>query len=170
MRTQLSLQGISGLIEGQLENPAQMLGPHRVEHCWATSVVGASLLASKRASMVNRHREKHTASHATVHPAGFYEALCPLNDVNQAANYRLRVASKSGEIIDMHDPYAVEPFLSDFDRFLFGEGRHWQIYNKMGAQLVRSMARAASTSPSGHPMHKVSKSSAISIAGTVVST
>ncbi len=31
MHTQLSLQGISGLIEGVLDNPAHMLGPHRVE-------------------------------------------------------------------------------------------------------------------------------------------
>ena len=31
VRTQLSLQGISRLVEGTLDNPAQMLGPHAIE-------------------------------------------------------------------------------------------------------------------------------------------
>ena len=131
MRTQLSLQGISGLIEGQLDNPAQLLGPHRVDLGGRQALsVRAYLPESEQVWLVDAEQNA-TRPMRRVHPAGFYEALCPLNNP-KGANYRLRVASKSGEIIDMHDPYAVEPFLSDFDRFLFGEGRHWQLYNKMG--------------------------------------
>lgn len=133
MQTQLSLQGISGLIDGVLENPAQMLGPHRVNVGGRQAIsVRAYLPGSEQAWLLD-------ADHATprlmrrVHSAGFYEALYPINNQEKTANYRLRVASKSGEITDMHDPYAVEPFLTDFDRFLFGEGRHWHLYNKMGA-------------------------------------
>ncbi|MGN6543509.1 MAG: 1,4-alpha-glucan branching protein GlgB, partial [Aureliella sp.] len=132
MRTQLSLQGISGLIEGQLDNPAQLLGPHRVELGGRQALsVRAYLPESEQVWLVDAE-QKATRPMRRVHPAGFYEALCPLNNP-EGANYRLRVASKSGEIIDMHDPYAVDPFLTEFDRFLYGEGRHWQIYNKMGA-------------------------------------
>lgn len=132
VRTQLSLQGISGLIEGQLDNPAQLLGPHRVDLGGRQALsVRAYLPESEQVWLVDAEQNA-TRPMRRVHPAGFYEALCPLNNP-KGANYRLRVASKSGEIIDMHDPYAVEPSLSDFDRFLFGEGRHWQIYNKLGA-------------------------------------
>ncbi len=135
VRTQLSLQGISGLIEGQLENPAQLLGPHRVDLGGRQALsVRAFLPESEQVWLVDAE-QKNPRPMRRVHPAGFYEALCPLDAQTSAGNYRLRVASKSGEIIDMHDPYAVEPFLSDFDRFLIGEGRHWQLYNKMGAQL-----------------------------------
>lgn len=35
----------------------------------------------------------------------------------------------------MHDPYSFPPFLSDYDRHLLNEGRHWQSYDKLGAQL-----------------------------------
>jgi 1,4-alpha-glucan branching enzyme len=120
------------LIEGQLDNPAQLLGPHRVDLGGRQALsVRAYLPESEQVWLVDAEQNA-TRPMRRVHPAGFYEALCPLNS-SQGANYRLRVASKSGEIIDMHDPYAVEPFLSDFDRFLFGEGRHWQLYNKMGA-------------------------------------
>lgn len=135
MRTQLSLQGISGLIEGVLENPAQMLGPHPIEDGGRRAVsVRAYLPESEQVWLVDAEQNTLRAMRR-VHPAGFYEALCPIGSADQTAKYRLRVASKSGEIIDMHDPYAVEPYLSDFDRFLFGEGRHWEIYNKLGAHL-----------------------------------
>lgn len=135
VRTQLSLQGINGIIEGQLDNPAQMLGPHPINLGGRQALsVRAYLPESEQVWLVDA--EKNTPRPMRrVHPAGFYEALCPLTGSNSTANYRLRVASKSGEIIDMHDPYAIEPDLTDFDRFLFGEGRHWHLYNKMGAHL-----------------------------------
>lgn len=134
MRTQLSLQGISGLIAGQLENPAQLLGPHCVDINGRQAMsVRAYLPESEQVWLIDNQNDAMQPMRR-VHPAGFYEALYPLNNKKSSADYRLRVASKSGEIIDMHDPYAVEPFLTDFDRFLFGEGRHWHLYNKMGAQ------------------------------------
>ena len=34
-----------------------------------------------------------------IHPAGFYEAICSLDD--EPAPYRIRVAKRSGEIITM---------------------------------------------------------------------
>ncbi|MCA9266146.1 MAG: 1,4-alpha-glucan branching enzyme, partial [Planctomycetales bacterium] len=35
----------------------------------------------------------------------------------------------------MHDPYAFPSILSDFDRYLIGEGRHWDIYERLGAHV-----------------------------------
>ena len=35
----------------------------------------------------------------------------------------------------MHDPYAFPPLLTDFDLHLLGEGRHWNCYSRLGAQL-----------------------------------
>ena len=49
--------------------------------------------------------------------------------------YQLRVANQDGNIQDMHDPYAVSSIFSDFDRHLFGSGKHWKIYEKLGAHL-----------------------------------
>jgi 1,4-alpha-glucan branching enzyme len=67
-----------------------------------------------------------------VHPSGFYEAICPMEGFEKTG-YRLRVASKNGEISEMHDPYAVSPVLTEFDLHLFGQGRNWKIYEKLGA-------------------------------------
>ena len=35
----------------------------------------------------------------------------------------------------IHDPYAFPPLLTEFDLYLLNEGRHWQSYNSLGAQL-----------------------------------
>jgi 1,4-alpha-glucan branching enzyme len=35
----------------------------------------------------------------------------------------------------MQDPYSVPTFLTDFDRFLFGSGKHWKLYERLGAHL-----------------------------------
>ncbi len=40
-----------------------------------------------------------------------------------------------GEVTTMHDPYAFDSFLTDFDFYLFGEGRHERIYDKLGAHV-----------------------------------
>ena len=90
-----------------------------------------------------------------IHPAGLYEGILPVqSEFSQRSenstsglltradscstinpNYRLRVAEKNGNILDMHDPYSIPPLLTDFDRYLFGEGQNWQIYNKMGSHI-----------------------------------
>lgn len=133
MRTQLSLQGISNLVDGNLENPAQMLGPHRVSYGEREAIsVRAYLPDSEQVWLVDQESD-NVQPMRRVHPSGFYEAIC--TDTDSSPNYRLRVASKGGEIIEMHDPYNVEPLVSEFDLFLFGEGRNWEIYNKLGAHV-----------------------------------
>jgi 1,4-alpha-glucan branching enzyme len=130
VRTQLSLQGISRLVEGTLENPAQLLGPHPVD-CGNRQAISvrAFLPDSQQVWLVDA--EHQVRPMRRVHPSGFYEAICP--EGFQTTNYKLRVTSKNGDIKEMHDPYAVQPLLSEFDLFLFGQGRNWKIYEKLGA-------------------------------------
>lgn len=69
-----------------------------------------------------------------IHPAGLYEAICPVpEDDNQ--RYQFRVAGNDGEVTTMHDPYAFRSHLTEFDFYLLGEGRHERIYEKLGAQI-----------------------------------
>ena len=48
-------------------------------------------------------------------------------------NYLLRATSHTGETTTMHDPYAFEPLLTDYDLHLLGEGTHWKSYERLGA-------------------------------------
>ncbi|RMF42756.1 MAG: 1,4-alpha-glucan branching protein GlgB [Planctomycetota bacterium] len=130
MRTHLSLAGISQLVEGTLKNPAELLGPHRIVQQDREAVsVRAFLPRSKQVWLVDE-RHQCVRPMRRVHPSGFYEAICP---VESTSHYRFRIAQENGDITEMHDPYNVKPLLTDFDLYLFGEGRNWRLYEKLGA-------------------------------------
>ena len=69
-----------------------------------------------------------------IHPAGLYEAICPMPQ-DPRERYMFRVADGDGEVTTMHDPYAFDSLLTDFDFYLFGQGRHERIYDKLGAHV-----------------------------------
>ncbi|WAR46378.1 1,4-alpha-glucan branching protein GlgB [Methylomonas rapida] len=54
---------------------------------------------------------------------------------NIAQHYQLSWTDKDGhDHLDV-DPYTFGPLLAEFDQHLFGEGRHWHIYQKLGSHL-----------------------------------
>lgn len=50
-------------------------------------------------------------------------------------HYQLFWIDKDGHSHHEYDPYDFGPLLPEFDQHLFGEGRHWHIYQKLGAHL-----------------------------------
>ena len=69
------------------------------------------------------------------HPAGVFEAT--LDGVYQIPPYRLRVTYPSGHVAEVDDPYRYGRVIGDFDLYLFGEGSHTHIYDKLGAHPLR---------------------------------
>src|SRR4051794_26281320 len=70
-----------------------------------------------------------------IHPAGLFEAICPLAENLPQRPYRIRSLNEWGEMTTQHDPYYFEPLLTDFDLHLFGEGNLLRAYDKFGAHL-----------------------------------
>jgi 1,4-alpha-glucan branching enzyme len=68
-----------------------------------------------------------------VHDAGLFAVLLP--GVKKVPTYRFRVHQNSGEVKIIRDPYAFPPTLGELDLHLFGEGRHEEIYQKLGAHM-----------------------------------
>lgn len=133
MRTQVPLHGIRRVIEGTHENPGEVLGPHRIEHDGREALaVRAYLPGSQQVWLVDK-QHRAVRPMRKIHPAGFYEGVCPLGSMEPNSQYLLRVANERGEVTEMQDPYAVAPLMTDFDRYLFGEGRNWNIYRRLGA-------------------------------------
>ncbi len=52
-----------------------------------------------------------------------------------AEHYELLWSDKNGFEHRDFDPYTFGPVLAEFDQHLFGEGRHWHIYQKLGSHL-----------------------------------
>ena len=68
-----------------------------------------------------------------VHPDGFFEAR--LTGATERFAYVLALTSHEGTEWTESDPYSFGVILGQLDLHLFGEGQHWQLYEKLGAHL-----------------------------------
>ncbi|MBN1591559.1 MAG: 1,4-alpha-glucan branching protein GlgB [Pirellulales bacterium] len=135
MRTTVPLDKISQLVEGRYENPFELLGPHEVTDSGRRALaVRAYLPDSTQAWVVDPAHQGLTRPMRRIHPAGVFEAICPVAEMN-GSRYMLRVAEHGGKKTDMHDPYSFPHLLTDYDFHLLGEGAHWRLYDRLGAHL-----------------------------------
>src|SRR6266496_274940 len=66
-------------------------------------------------------------------PAGLWEALLPKEKL--PLRYELEVQYPDGRTFTLRDPYAFLPTLGDLDLHLALEGRHEELYAKLGAHV-----------------------------------
>ncbi len=133
MKPTLTLDSLSSFLDGKFSNPAGLLGPEVVEQGGRRAMaVRAFLPQCHRAWVVDEcHRQWPMRR---LHATGFFEALCPLPAENAPVNYQIQLSDRTGSRRTMHDPYAFEPWFTDFDLYLLGQGTNWRIYDKMGAR------------------------------------
>ena len=65
---------------------------------------------------------------------GFFEAILDMEF--EPFFYNLIIRQEDGNEYTLTDPYAFLPVLSDFDRHLIATGTHYELYRKLGANLV----------------------------------
>src|SRR5262249_12511184 len=64
---------------------------------------------------------------------GLFEGL--IDDAGLPLRYELEVRYPDGNTITVHDPYAFAPTLGELDLHLAGEGRHEELWNRLGAHV-----------------------------------
>jgi 1,4-alpha-glucan branching enzyme len=109
-------------------DPHQLLGPHLTSEgvairAFRPDAKQVEVLISKRVYPMQKSPE-----------AGLYETLIPDTEVIPA--YRLRLHTHDGQMVTIRDPYSFPPTIGELDLHLFGEGRHEEIYKKLGAHLI----------------------------------
>ena len=138
MRTSVTLGSLSPWLDGNADSPELLLGPREILHKGRRALsVRAFLPDSRQAWLIGGSHGSAEAGQPMrrIHPAGLYEAICPLAENLPHKPYRFRVAGEGGEMTTLHDPYYFEPLLTDFDLHLFGEGNLLRCYDKFGAHL-----------------------------------
>jgi len=106
-----------------------------VDHNGRQALAVRAFLPDSQQAWVHHSAHGMSRPMRRIHPAGLYEAICPLTDKTANDNYQLQVQDHNGQSTTMHDPYSFPPLLTDYDLYLWGEGTHWHIYDRMGAQL-----------------------------------
>ncbi len=139
MRTQVALDAIDPLVNGTHENPFEILGPHQVSDKGRSATAVRAFLPDSQQAWVVDSAHGVSRPMRRIHPAGLFEAICPATQNEDhyltAGNYQLRVNESNGEQRTMHDPYAFQPLMTEYDLHLFAEGNHWEIHQRLGAQI-----------------------------------
>lgn len=68
-----------------------------------------------------------------IHVMGLFEVT--IDRPIEKTIYQFEETNDLGETFIFEDPYAFPVYLGDVDLHLFGEGQHWEIYNKLGAHV-----------------------------------
>jgi 1,4-alpha-glucan branching enzyme len=116
---------VDALVRGELWDPHSLLGLHpasgggKIVRAWKPDAQ----------TMQVRVDGEVIAKLERVHPSGVFEGTVD----DSVKDYQLEVGYGDGDTFTMRDPYAFPPTLGELDLHLLGEGRHYDLHEKLGA-------------------------------------
>ena len=117
------------IIEGHHADPFNYLGLHVEDDMPVVRVFLPDATAVKVLDEAG-----HVSELARIHDAGLFAGAV----AEREACYRL-LARFDGREVEMEDPYRFPPILSDLDLHLLAEGKHLQLYDKLGAHPMEML-------------------------------
>ncbi len=108
-------------------DPFAYLGPHELEG--GRHIVRAFLPGARTARLLDHVTETPIASLEAGGEPGLFQAILPAKPPHP---YRLRVDWGRGPV-DIVDPYQFSFWLGETDFYLFREGSHFRLYERLGA-------------------------------------
>lgn len=120
------------IVRGRHGNPFGVLGMHG----GGSEPLRVSVFAPAAASVtvLRKPADEEVVGLAKVHPEGFFSGIVP--GQSNRFDYRLRLEAGSETWI-VEDPYAFGPLLGDLDEHLMAEGRHLELYRRLGSHPVK---------------------------------
>src|SRR5439155_13376104 len=107
-------------------NPHHVLGAHPVDGGVVVRTYRPDALAVRVVP-----DEGEAVELGRIHPRGLFEGT--VRDAEAPFCYRLEVDYPRGKTFMLDDPYRFLPTLGDLDLHLAGEGRHEELYARLGA-------------------------------------
>jgi len=119
---------IEAILRGQHGDPFRILGMHQPEG----GPVCINVFAPDATEVtVCDMKGKPVATLDRIDPEGFFHGT--LKRRKTRLPYRLRMRNATGHDWDVTDPYAFGPVMGEMDEYLLGEGRHEELYRRLGA-------------------------------------
>ncbi len=127
MQVAIHNEAIEALVSGEIGAPSSLLGRHRqgdeasirAFRPWATQVELVNEATGERVRMGRCHED------------GLFVA--ELDVTWTEAAYHFEAITVEGGRETFGDPYGYPPLLTEYDIYLFSQGRHHEIYRKLGA-------------------------------------
>ena len=117
------------LVEGRSADPHALLGAHPAKG--GVKVRAYRPEAARVAVLCNG---SDPVPLKRTHPAGLFEGV--VKGAELPLRYELEVAYPDGGTFRIEDPYRFPPTIGDLDLHLAGEGRHEELYARLGAHVT----------------------------------
>ena len=125
-----NLAAIAGAYHGA---PFDILGQHKVTVAGKPALAIRTFQPQAMSVSVQRGQALHPMATDEAEP-GFFEAI--FSGETELSAYQIQITLPDGRIYTQEDPYRYGPVLSEFDLYLFGEGKHYELYEKLGAHVL----------------------------------
>lgn len=121
------------IVDSEHYNPHNFLGMHQeILNSKPLVIVRCFLPRAQKVSVIDTNLKKYPME--KIDDAGVFQ----VNIGNKKIfDYQLEVTDYDGNTQKIFDPYSFEPVISNFDLFLFGEGNHYKIFDKLGAHPLQ---------------------------------
>ncbi len=130
-RRTMSDDDIEMIVQARHHDPYSVLGPHHLE---SEEILTIRAFLPHADQVYVRHEETPQIIYPMkkIHEEGLFEALIPAGVF--VFRYRLQAFDKEGQTFVVHDPYALPcEIFTQYDRHLFAQGNHYNIFEKLGA-------------------------------------
>ena len=123
---------VQAVFEGQHADPFSVLGLHSVD---GVLTINACIPSAESIDIITRTTGRKIASMTPLYEGyGFFTCAFPTRKTR--FSYRLRVR-QDGHQWEMDDPYRFGPVLGEIDEHLIGEGSHRQLWEVLGAHVIK---------------------------------
>ncbi|HEX4362998.1 MAG TPA: 1,4-alpha-glucan branching protein GlgB [Solirubrobacteraceae bacterium] len=126
----VSTADLDRLVARDHHDPHSVLGAH--------ASIGGVTIRTLQPAAQSVVVQPHGVELERIHPGGLFGGELPgasLEGLSAPLRYELEVRYADGGTFVTRDPYGFAPTLTDLDEHLFREGRHEQLWSKMGAHV-----------------------------------
>ncbi|HBA96801.1 MAG TPA: 1,4-alpha-glucan branching enzyme, partial [Lachnospiraceae bacterium] len=116
------------VVAGKHNAPHNILGLHDFDNGQVITVFRPH---AQKAFVMDMDGKNVTELEEVEEESGFFGKY--VNSRKYKAPYKVRIQYSDNDIVEFADPYCFEPYITSADLYVFAEGNHYEIYDKLGA-------------------------------------
>lgn len=132
MLTTIKMNELKQIVDASFGDPHCILGMHEYENNGEECmVVRAFIPQAETITVVDDAFPSRRYEMEKIHDDGFFEVV--IEDRKKWFKYKLDITAQNGDSWETYDAYSFMPTIDETDIYLFNQGTHYQIYEKLGA-------------------------------------
>ena len=134
MEPTISVEQVDSIIRNLHHDPFQILGPHEIEIKGRKKWVVRAFVPDSTEVYLRNPKTGKEYRMRSVHNEHFFEVILP--GYKNIFMYQYCIVAMNGHQRVVYDPYFFLPQMGELDLYLFGQGDHHKIYEKLGAHPI----------------------------------